>query len=545
MFDQLVPGWHRRQPHERIALPVRWSSSSFSARCRTVMPPLLTMVAVLLTLFGCGAKKEAPISSVASSGLPKTTEPQVRAFCGDCHQFPRPDSFPKERWYEEVRRGYDFYYKSGRTDLKPPVQQEVVDYFRERAPTRLGSFREESRPLRQSPLRFEMHPLVIRGQGAEEVPAISFLDGLRSPDEPGQLRISDMRSGSVLFSSFSGASVRPLVHPCRHPTAVRDCDLNGNGIADLVICDLGSFLPEDHDRGRLIWLPDGTRDNQAVPQTLLQNVGRVADVRVVDFDNDGDEDLVVAEFGWHRTGGIHLLWNERSAAGVQTFRGELIDRRSGTIHVPTADLDGDGRCDFVAVISQEHETVVAFLNRSHGFEKTVIYAAPDPSYGSSGIELTDLDRDGDIDVLYTNGDTFDSFVLKPYHGLLWLENKGQFPFMAHLLTTMPGIHRALPADLDGDGDLDIVASAMVPHSLLSAQSDAGGLDALIWLEHTDDGQFHRHAIPATAPVYVAMTVTDLDNDQDLDIIVGCFYEAAQTSMPQAISFFNLGRFQPP
>ena len=498
-----------------------------------------------MTLFGCGGNKEAPISLVASSGAPEATEPQIQAFCGDCHRVPRPDSFPKERWYEEVRRGYDFYYKSGRTDLKPPAQQQVVNYFRERAPTRLGLFSEVSRPPQPSPLRFEMRPRMFSGRGAEEVPAISFIDGLRSPGEPGQLRISDMRSGNILFSSFSGTSVQRLVHPCSHPTAVRNCDLNGNGIADLVICDLGSFLPEDHDRGRLIWLPDGTRDNQAVPQTLLQNVGRVADVRIADFDNDGDEDLVVAEFGWHRTGGIHILWNERSASGGQTFRSELIDRRSGTIHVPTADLDGDGRCDFVAVISQEHETVVAFLNRSHGFEKAVIYTAPDPSYGSSGIELTDLDRDGDLDVLYTNGDTFDSFVLKPYHSLIWLENKGQFPFLSHTLTTMPGIHRALPADLDGDGDLDIVACAMVPHSLLPPPTETGGLDALIWLEHTDDGQYLRHAIQATAPVYVALAVTDLDDDQDLDIIVGCFYEAAQTTMPQAIAFYNLGRPQPP
>ena len=79
---------------------------------------------------------------------------------------------------------------------------------------------------------------------------------------------------------------------------------------------------------------------------------------------------------------------------------------------------------------------------------------------------------------------------------------------------------------------------MVPHSLLSAQTETGGLDALIWLEQTEKGRFRRHAIQATSPVYVAMTVTDLDDDKAPDIVVGCFYEEAQTSMPRAIAFYT-------
>lgn len=95
------------------------------------------------------------------------------------------------------------------------------------------------------------------------------------------------------------------------------------------------------------------------------------------------------------------------------------------IHVPTCDLDGDGRLDFVASVSQHQETVFAFLNRGEGkIEKQKLWSAEDPSFGSSGLELVDLDDDGDLDVLGTCGDTFDNKHVKPYHGVYWLENRG-------------------------------------------------------------------------------------------------------------------------
>ena len=77
----------------------------------------------------------------------------------------------------------------------------------------------------------------------------------------------------------------------------------------------------------------------------------------------------------------------------------------------------------------------------------------------------DLDGDGDLDVLVTNGDMLDDFQLKPYHSIRWLENKGSYPYVPHELAHMFGVMRAQAADLDGDGDLDIVACALVQFSV--------------------------------------------------------------------------------
>ena len=72
-----------------------------------------------------------------------------------------------------------------------------------------------------------------------------------------------------------------------------------------------------------------------------------------------DVDLIVAEFGWRKTGRILLLENPGNIGTTPEFRMHELDSRHGAIHVPAADLNGDGRLDFVALISQEHETVVA------------------------------------------------------------------------------------------------------------------------------------------------------------------------------------------
>jgi hypothetical protein len=348
-----------------------------------------------------------------------------------------------------------------------------------------------------------------------------------------------MRNGGLwLVERPPAGEVPRRLADLHHPAAVRTCDLDANGVTDLVAADLGSFPPEDHDRGRVVWLPDALGPAPRSPVPLLAGVGRVADVSVADFDGDGREDLVVAEFGWHKTGSIRLLTRREADddGPALVFESIVLDDRSGAIHVPVADLNTDGRPDFVALFAQEHEIVVAFLNDgAGGFERETVYDARDPSVGSSGIELVDLDRDGDLDVLYTNGDTFDSTIVKPYHGVRWLENTGEFPFRPHELTSLPGVHRALAGDLDGDGDLDIAACALLPANLLT-DLDPERCDALIWLEQTTPGQFERHVLERGAPRHAAMTLADLDGDGDLDLVSGVF--GGGEGLPLAVIYWN-------
>ncbi len=454
---------------------------------------------------------------------------QVAAFCGDCHAVPRPGSFPRRAWREQVELGHRFYVESGRNDLRVPPMNEVIGYYESLAPDELVLGTPEE-PADGVTIRFE-RTVIEFPHSRPLFPAVSHVR-----------RTSAGAAGrsELLFCDMSAGEVRRLI-PDRqtpttqllakvaHPDHVEACDLDGDGREDLVVADLGSFLPEDHDRGKIFWLRGDAPDEE--PAVLAEGFGRVADVQPGDFDQDGDVDLVVADFGWRRTGRLRMLEQIRPRGSRPQFRQRVLDDRHGAIHTPIVDLDRDGRLDFVALFSQEFESVEAFLNRGQGwFERRPVFAARDPAFGSSGIQLVDLDADGDTDVLYTNGDTLDGFYVKPDHAIHWLENRGTFPFQHHVLSAMPGVLRALAADLDGDGDLDVAACAFLPERILRGASRRE-YDSLVWLEQIEPGRFIRRVLRRSEDGHMCLEVGDLDGDGRTDLVTGGFAAKTDSTIP--------------
>jgi hypothetical protein len=315
-------------------------------------------------------------------------------------------------------------------------------------------------------------------------------------------------------------------------------DLDGDGIKDVLVADLGSFPPTDRRCGSVVWLR-GKSDGSFKPITLLNNVGRVADVQTGDFRGTGKLDLIVGVFGWQTSGELLFLENQTTDWEKPKFASRLVDSRHGTIHIPVADLNGDGKPDFVALIAQEHEMVIAFINDGKGgFDRKLLYAGPHPGYGSSGIQLVDLNGDGKLDVLYTNGDILDEpYLFKPYHSVQWLENKGDLEFEHHPLTPMFGVHRAVAGNITGSGKQDILAVSFLPDDKFPDRKKRKA-DAIVLLEQVGPGKFERHSLATVDCDHVTCAVGDLYGSGRMDLVVGQF-SSRSTDHPVTI-WKNMG-----
>lgn len=493
-------------------------------------------VALALLLGGAGgiAASWRPAQSPLSGASTAATEAEARAVCTTCHLFPPASVLPRGAWRDEIARMALIRDNkpqppgpagtAGRIIAIPPDMERVLRYYEAAAPLQLPAptpwpAADARRFVKRS---FDRPP---------QTPAAPAVSNVRLLDVDGDRRLevvaTDMRYGLVMTGRpYDPTPKLEVIANVPHPAHVSMIDFDKDGIKDFLVADLGEFLPSDHVHGSVVWLR-GVKDGP-YQQLALEGWPRVADLEAADFNGDGTLDLAVASFGWRKVGNLTVLENHTTDYTRPSFVPRLIDPRPGSIHAIPVDINKDGKLDLVTVFAQQFETVVAFINNGTAdisFTPQVIYTAPHPNWGSSGIEVVDLDKDGDLDVLLTHGDTFDDEIVKPYHGIQWLENRGSFPFVEHTLADLPGVSRAEAADLDGDGDLDVVAGAFIAGG--SANVDERTLPALVWLEQVKPGVFERHTLEMGSPRHATLDVGDFDGDGDIDIIAGNF-QTAQT-----------------
>jgi hypothetical protein len=295
------------------------------------------------------------------------------------------------------------------------------------------------------------------------------------------------------------------------PSHIQAIDFDKDGDLDLIVSLLGMLYPNNDKIGSIVILENDGQQNFK-RHLIVEKIARVSDVRAGDLDGDGDMDLAAVQFGYD-DGETRWLENK----GNWEFKSYILQTLSGGINCELVDIDNDSDLDIFTLISQEWEETYLYLNDGKGnFDAKLIYGASNDDFGSSGIFLSDFDRDGDIDLLYTNGDAFDYIPPqpRPWHGVNWLENKGNYKFAFHRISNFGGAYNARPLDVDHDGDLDIfVVSAFNSWNNPTSQS-------FIWLENDGKMNFIRHDITNNPTHILALELGDFNQDGEVDMITG-------------------------
>jgi formylglycine-generating enzyme required for sulfatase activity len=228
---------------------------------------------------------------------------------------------------------------------------------------------------------------------------------------------------------------------------------------------------------------------------------------IQDIDGDGDYDIVGAtvygnEIAWWRNDG--LSYGSASIAWTkQTIDGDS----AAAVYVYAADVDGDSDVDVLGAGAGE----VAWW-RNDGSDNTITWTKQIVAAGleeATSVVAADLDGDGDIDVLGTDAAS---------DRVIWWQNEGPVgddpAWVEHLIADGFRYSQTLDAaDLDGDGDFDVVAGSRHDNQVAWWRNDGGR--PLAWTKQVIQTAFDW-------PHWVH--VADIDGDGRLDVLGAAYWD---------------------
>jgi len=267
-------------------------------------------------------------------------------------------------------------------------------------------------------------------------------------------------------------------------------DIDGDGDSDLIAA-LGK---ED----KIVWFEniDG-KGNFSEEKTVAGSVDGPASLFSVDIDGDEDSDVACALLKENK-----IVWFENIDGKGSFSEAKTVTDGENASSIHLADIDGDGDFDLL-FSSSENDTVGWYENidgKGSFSEKKEIATSV---FGASAVFASDLDGDKDSDVL--------SASIKD-NKIAWYENgdgRGKFGEQQEIDTSVSGASYVFAADLDGDSDLDVLSTSF-------------NYNKILWYENLDGkGSFsEQKEISYHATEVKVAIAADLDLDGDNDIIAG-------------------------
>ena len=271
-------------------------------------------------------------------------------------------------------------------------------------------------------------------------------------------------------------------------------DLDNDGDKDVLAAVL-----EEH---KIVWWRnDGGSPFQWTEFYIGTNFAQAISVYAADLDGDGDQDVIGAA-----SAGDEIAWWENNGNASQWTKHVIRSSYDFAHEVYAHDLDMDGDMDVLGAAS--YSDLISWWRNDGGNPITwTEYTIGNAADGAKSVRVADLDNDGDNDVV--GASIFDNEIT-------WWRNDGGEPIQWTEFTidyNFYGAHRVQTIDIDEDGDQDILAAAYFGHEIAWYRNDGG--NPLAWTKQTIATGFLNACIAQAA---------DLDGDGDLDVAA-----SAQTS----------------
>lgn len=275
------------------------------------------------------------------------------------------------------------------------------------------------------------------------------------------------------------AGVTPLTN-----NFARVADLDEDGDNDLVsVSEYSSYL---------VWYENDGSGNFGDAISIESDLSNPS-VFTADLDNDGDEDIAVSGAG------IDVVWFENNGDGTFALEQIIGSPGSDVWDIYAADFSGDGVSDIV-VSSDDDSEVIWYENDGTAgtFDSHLISSKLGYTYQVSS---ADVDGDDRVDVLIASPDL---------NNLSWFKNYGADGFSERKILVPnevgAGATALLMEDVNGDGDLDLVASFSID-------------DKISWFQNDGSGNFILENIITTETDNpIRIFAADINGDDNIDIL---------------------------
>ncbi len=288
-------------------------------------------------------------------------------------------------------------------------------------------------------------------------------------------------------------------------------DLDGDGDLDLVSSDTTDDKTPKKDNGALLWFENDGKGTFTEHVIAKNEDGWFERLAVGDIDGDGHPDVAVV---LNRAGSIVWFQNPGKPATLPWKRHIIVSGSlPGAYDVALGDFDGDGRLDAAASSWTRGNRFVWYRNPGkEGFEKEwPARVIEDKLSETRTVCVADFNGDGRPDVLGTAS-------AAPL--VVWYENvgtRGELPtWKKHVVSTTAAPVHGRPADIDGDGDADIVMAHGMRDGLAPRAKHQ-----VVWYENVGKPgkgtEWKQHVVRALADAFEAVAA-DLDGDGRLDVV---------------------------